>query len=63
MSPQVGMGVVRCASWTGNHAKEKTMAEKLMLRGNGLVPKTGETVGGAYVIQQELDERVVTFAY
>jgi len=35
----------------------------LDLWGNDLIPEIEETVGGAYVIQQAMDDRVVTFTY
>jgi hypothetical protein len=35
----------------------------LDLWGNDLIPEIDEIVGGAYVIQQAMDDKVVTFTY
>ena len=42
---------------------QATVAPALDLWGNDLIPEIEETVGGAYVIQQAMDDRVVTFTY
>jgi predicted peroxiredoxin len=41
----------------------KVCGPTLELWGNDLIPEIEETVGGAYVIQQAMDDRVVTFTY
>jgi predicted peroxiredoxin len=41
----------------------KVCTPTLDLWGNDLIPEIEETVGGAYVIQQAMDDRVVTFTY
>lgn len=43
--------------------KFKVCTPTLELWGNNLIPEIVETVGGAYVIQQAMDEDVVTFTY
>jgi predicted peroxiredoxin len=43
--------------------KFKVCTPTLELWGNDLIPEIIETVGGAYVIQQAMDEDVVTFTY
>lgn len=44
-------------------AKFKVCTPTLDLWGNDLIPEIGETVGGAYVIEQAMDDKVVTFTY
>lgn len=44
-------------------ARFKVCTPTLDLWGNELIPEVEETVGGAYVIQQAMDDRVVTFTY
>jgi predicted peroxiredoxin len=41
----------------------KICTPTLDLWGNDLIPEIEETVGGAYVIEQAMDDRVVTFTY
>lgn len=41
----------------------KVCTPTLELWGNDLIPEIEETIGGAYVIQQAMDDRVVTFTY
>jgi predicted peroxiredoxin len=41
----------------------KVCAPTLELWGDDLIPLIDETVGGAYLIQQAMDDRVVTFTY
>ncbi|HET9702245.1 MAG TPA: DsrE/DsrF/DrsH-like family protein [Burkholderiales bacterium] len=43
--------------------KFKVCTPTLDLWGSDLIPEIEETVGGAYVIQQAMDEDVVTFTY
>lgn len=43
--------------------KFKVCTPTLELWGNELIPEIGETVGGAYIISQAMDENVVTFTY
>lgn len=43
--------------------KFKVCTPTLELWGNELIPEVEETVGGAYVISQAMDEDVVTFTY
>jgi uncharacterized protein len=44
-------------------ARLKICTPTLDLWGNDLIPEIDEIVGGAYVIQQAMDDRVVTFTY
>jgi predicted peroxiredoxin len=44
-------------------AKFKVCTPTLELWGHDLIPEIQETVGGAYVIQQAMDEDVVTLTY
>lgn len=44
-------------------AKFKVCKPTLEMWGNDLIPEIDEVVGGAYVIQQAMDDRVVTFTY
>lgn len=41
----------------------KVCTPTLELWGEDLIPEIGETIGGAYVIQQAMDDGVVTFTY
>jgi len=43
--------------------KFKVCTPTLELWGNDLIPEIEETVGGAYVISQAMDDNVVTFTY
>ncbi len=43
--------------------KFKVCTPTLELWGDDLIPEIEETVGGAYVIQQAMDDDVVTFTY
>ena len=43
--------------------KFKVCTPTLDLWGNDLIPEIDETIGGAYVIEQAMDDRVVTFTY
>ena len=43
--------------------KFKVCTPTLDLWGSDLIPEIDETVGGAYVIQQAMDDDVVTFTY
>lgn len=44
-------------------ARFKICTPTLDLWGNDLIPEIDEIVGGAYVVQQAMDDRVVTFTY
>ena len=44
-------------------ARFKVCTPTLDLWGNDLIPEIDETIGGAYVIEQAMDDRVVTFTY
>lgn len=44
-------------------ARFKVCTPTLDLWGNDLIPEIDEIVGGAYVVQQAMDDRVVTFTY
>ena len=44
-------------------AKFKVCTPTLDLWGDDLIPEIEETVGGAYVIEQAMDDDVVTFTY
>jgi len=44
-------------------AKFKVCTPTLDLWGDDLIPEIDETVGGAYVIEQAMDDDVVTFTY
>jgi predicted peroxiredoxin len=44
-------------------AKFKVCTPTLDLWGDDLIPEIDETVGGAYVIEQAMDDEVVTFTY
>jgi len=41
----------------------KVCTPTLEMWGNDLIPEVGETVGGAYMITQAMDDDVVTFTY
>jgi predicted peroxiredoxin len=43
--------------------KFKVCTPTLELWGNDLIPEVQETVGGAYIISQAMDDDVVTFTY
>jgi predicted peroxiredoxin len=43
--------------------KFKVCTPTLELWGSDLIPEIGETVGGAYIISQAMDDNVVTFTY
>lgn len=43
--------------------KFKVCTPTLEMWGNDLIPEIGETVGGAYIISQAMDDDVVTFTY
>lgn len=43
--------------------KFKVCTPTLEMWGNDLIPEIGETVGGAYMISQAMDDDVVTFTY
>jgi predicted peroxiredoxin len=43
--------------------KFKVCTPTLELWGRDLIPEVGETVGGAYIISQAMDENTVTFTY
>ncbi len=47
----------------GAGVKFKVCTPTLDLWGKNLIPEIGETVGGAYVIGQAMDDDVVTFTY
>lgn len=44
-------------------ARFKVCTPTLDMWGNDLIPEIDEVVGGSYVIQQAMDDRVVTFTY
>jgi predicted peroxiredoxin len=44
-------------------ARFKVCTPTLELWGNDLIPEIDEIVGGAYVVQQAMDDQVVTFSY
>lgn len=44
-------------------ARFKVCTPTLELWGDDLIPEVTETVGGAYVIEQAMDDEVVTFTY
>ncbi len=60
-SPKSVYDFMKDAHEAGVHFKVCTPT--LELWGNDLIPEIEETVGGAYVIQQAMDENVVTFTY
>ena len=44
-------------------AKFKVCTPTIELWGDDLIPEISETVGGAYVISEAMDENTVTFTY
>jgi uncharacterized protein len=60
-SPKSVYDFMKDAHEAGVHFKVCTPT--LELWGNDLIPEIEETVGGAYVIEQAMDEDVVTFTY
>jgi len=60
-SPKSVYDFIKDAHEAGVHFKVCTPA--LELWGNDLIPEIEETVGGAYVIQQAMDDDVVTLTY
>lgn len=60
-SPKSVYDFIKDAHEAGVHFKVCTPT--LDLWGNDLIPEIEETVGGAYVIEQAMDDRVVTFTY
>jgi uncharacterized protein len=60
-SPKTVYDFIKDAHEAG--VKFKICTPTLELWGNELIPEIGETVGGAYVISQAMDDDVVTFTY
>ena len=60
-SPKSVYDFIKDAHDAGVHFKVCTPT--LDLWGNDLIPEIEETVGGAYVIQQAMEDNVVTFTY
>jgi uncharacterized protein len=60
-SPKSVYDFIKDAHEAGVHFKVCTPT--LDLWGNDLIPEIEETVGGAYVIQQAMEDNVVTFTY
>lgn len=60
-SPKNVYDFIKDAHEAGVHFKVCTPT--LELWGNELIPEIEETVGGAYVIQQAMEDNVVTFTY
>ena len=60
-SPKTVYDFIKDAHEAG--AKFKVCAPTLELWGDKLIPEIDETVGGAYVIEQAMDDDVVTFTY
>lgn len=60
-SPKSVYDFIKDAHEAGVHFKICTPT--LDLWGNDLIPEIEETVGGAYVIQQAMEDNVVTFTY
>src|SRR5450759_4840627 len=60
-SPKSIYDFIKDAHEAGVHFKVCTPT--LELWGNDLIPEIEETVGGAYVIEQAMDDNVVTFTY
>lgn len=60
-SPKSVYDFIKDAHEAGVHFKVCTPT--LELWGNELIPEIEETVGGAYVIQQAMEDNVVTFTY
>lgn len=60
-SPQSVYDIIKDAHEAG--VKFKVCTPTLDLWGEDLIPEIEETVGGAYVISQAMDDDVVTFTY
>lgn len=60
-SPKTVYDFIKDAHEAG--AKFKVCAPTLELWGSDLIPEVDETVGGAYVIEQAMEDDVVTFTY
>ena len=60
-SPKTVYDFIKDAHEAG--VKFKVCTPTLDLWGQDLIPEIEETVGGAYVISQEMDDDVVTFTY
>ena len=60
-SPKTVYDFIKDAHEAG--AKFKVCAPTLALWGGDLIPEIEETVGGAYVIEQAMEDDVVTFTY
>ncbi len=60
-SPKTVYDFMKDANEAG--VKFKICSPALDLWGNDLIPEIKETVGGAYVISQAMDDDVVTFTY
>jgi predicted peroxiredoxin len=60
-SPKTVYDFIKDAHEAG--VKFKVCTPTLELWGNDLIPEIEETVGGAYVISQAMDDDVVTFTY
>jgi predicted peroxiredoxin len=60
-SPKTVYDFIKDAHEAG--VKFKVCTPTLELWGNELIPEVEETVGGAYVISQAMDDDVVTFTY
>jgi predicted peroxiredoxin len=60
-SPKTIYDFIKDAHEAGVHLKVCTPS--LELWGNDLIPEIEETVGGAYVISQAMDDNTVTFTY
>jgi len=60
-SPKTVYDFIKDAHEAG--VKFKVCTPTLELWGNDLIPEIEETVGGAYVISQAMDDNVVTFTY
>jgi uncharacterized protein len=60
-SPKTVYDFIKDAHEAG--ARFKVCTPTLDLWGNDLIPEIDEIVGGAYVIQQAMDGKVVTFTY
>ncbi len=60
-SPKTVYDIMKDAHEAG--VKFKVCTPTLELWGDDLIPEISETVGGAYVISQAMDDDVVTFTY
>jgi predicted peroxiredoxin len=60
-SPKTVYDFIKDAHEAG--VKFKVCTPTLELWGNELIPEIEETVGGAYIISQAMDDDVVTFTY